>query len=195
MKKILIVLLGFIINSCLAGQEIRLSIAPTSNVFNKSSIGDDTWDSQAWGLSTGIDYLFFIKDKLGFGVGLGFQKSRTNNMIQTEPFNYFLSTEKIYLLTISLKSKYNISKIFYLSLDPLIDFHLNYDPLQITDNQSGLGLSSGIGGNFKLNNLLYFNVEPRLWMHNIVPFHNFESPFRLSVVGINLGLVLAYKNT
>ena len=195
MKKLLISILSLTIYSSLAGQELRFSVALTSNVFHKSYDGDETYDSQARGISASIDYLHFVKNKLGLGIGLGFQQNKTNNISLTMPTEYFLSTEKINLLTISLKSKYNISRLFYFSLDPLIDFHLNYDPLQVTDNQSGLGFSTGIGGNFKLKNRLYFNVEPRLWMHNLVPFHNIDTPFRLSAVGINLGLMLDQNKT
>jgi hypothetical protein len=75
----------------------------------------------------------------------------------------------------------------------MIALQINYVQHQITDNQSGLGLSTAIGGNFRLNDYLHFNVEPGLWMFNLIPFHDLDSPFRLAVAGINPGLALNHK--
>jgi len=193
MKKTILSCCGIIMTTILSGQEIRISITPTYNVFHQKYVPDKPYDSPKLGLSTNLDYLFNTKKKLKFGVGLGYQSSRVLMLFPINPTEYYEATEKIKLCSISFKSIYKLSNEFYLSLDPSIDFRINHDPLQTSDNQTGFGISSGIGGNFKVSNTLSLNVEPRLWMHNIIPFHHVEHPFRLSFAGINLGLVYGHK--
>ena len=193
MKKTFLFCCVIVLTTLLSAQEIRVSITPTSNVFHNKYVTGKTYGSPKLGLSTNLDYLFIKKKKFEFGFGLGYQSSRVLNLVQVSAIDLFEVSEKINLCSINLKSIYKLSKEFYLSLDPSIDFQINYDTLQITDNQAGLGLSFGVGGNFRLNNVLSFNVEPRLWIHNIIPFHDIDQPFRLSFVGINLGLVFGHK--
>jgi hypothetical protein len=178
----------------LFGQEFRVSIAPTYNVFHNKYVNEKPYGSPKLGTNFNLDYIITTTKKLEFGLGLGYQSSSVLKVIPIGVSEYIAATEKINLFSFSLKSVYKLSKEFYLSLDPSVDIQTNHDPIQTTENQSGLGLSFGVGGNFRLNNYLLFNVEPRLWMHNLISFHNQDAPFRLSNVGINLGLVFGHKS-
>jgi hypothetical protein len=194
MKKTILICCVIFLTTLLSGQEIRISIAPTYNVFNKNFVNLQPYGCPNLGLSTNLDYLFITNRKFEFGLGLGYQNSSLYKLIQVSPIEYSAKTEKIKLCSISFKSIFKLSKEFYISLDPSVDIQTNHDLIQTTENQSGLGLSFGVGGNFRLNNYLLFNVEPRLWTHNLISFHEQDSPFRLSAVGINLGLVFGHES-
>jgi len=194
MKKNILICCVIFLTTLLSGQEIRISIAPTYNVFHNKYVNAQPYGSPNLGLSTNLDYLFTTNKKVEFGIGLGYQSSSVLKVIQVSSTDYYAATEKIKLCSISFKSILKLSKEFYFSLDPSVEIQTNHDPIQTTENQSGLGLSFGVGGNFRLNNYLLFNVEPRLWMHNLISFHNQDSPFRLSDVGINLGLVFGHRS-
>jgi hypothetical protein len=192
MKKTILICCVVFLTTLLSGQEIRISIAPTYNVFNKKYVNAQPFGSPNLGLSTNLDYIFATTKKIEFGIGLGYQSSSLFKVVQVNSIESAEKTEKINLCSISFKSIFKLSKEFYVSLDPSVDLQTNHDPIQTTENQSGLGLSFGVGGNFRLNNYLLFTVEPRLWTHNVISFHNQDSPFRLSEAGINLGLVFGH---
>ena len=194
MKKTIIICCVIFLTTLLSGQEIRISIAPTYNVFHKNFVNSQPYGCPNLGISTNLDYLFATNKRVEFGLGVGYQSSSLFKVVQVNPIEYAEKTETINLFSVSLKSIFKLSKEFYFSLDPTVDLQTNHDPIQTTENQSGLGLSFGVGGNFRLNNYLLFNVEPRLWMHNLISFHAQDSPFRLSNAGINLGLVFGYKS-
>jgi hypothetical protein len=194
MKQTILICFVIFLTTALSGQEIRISIAPTYNVFHKKYVNAQPYGSPNLGLSTNIDYLFNTNKKFEFGIGLGYQSSSVLKLVQVNPIDIAEKTEKINLCSISFKSILKLSKEFYFSLDPSVDIQTSHDPIQTTENQSGVELSFGVGGNFRLNNYLLFNVEPRLWMHNLISFHDQDPPFRLSNVGINLGLVFGHKS-
>ena len=194
MKKTILICCVIFLTTLLSAQEIRISISPTYNVFHSKYVMLQPYGSPNLGLSANLDYLFTTNKRFEFGIGLGYQRSSLFRLIQVSSTDYSAKTEKIKLCSFIFKSIFKLSKEFYFSLDPSVDIQTNHDPIQTTENQSGLGLSFGVGGNFRLNNYLLFNVEPRLWMHNLISFHDQDSPFRLSYVGINLGLVFRHKS-
>ena len=194
MKRAILICCVIFLTTLLPGQEIRISISPTYNVFHTKYVMPQPFGSHNLGLSANLDYLFSTNKKFEFGIGLGYQSSAVVKVIQVSSTDYSAKTEKINLCSFSFRSIFKLSKEFYVSLDPSVDIQTNHDLIQTTENQSGLGMSFGVGGNFRLNNYLLFNVEPRLWMHNLISFHDQDSPFRLSYVGINLGLVFSHKS-
>jgi hypothetical protein len=189
MKKAILICSIFLISTILSGQKIRLSITPTSNVFHNSYEGKNPYDSPKLGLNTSFDYFFITRGKMEFGLGIDYQVNKVLWLYTASMSSYAQVEEKISLLSANFNAIYKLSEIFYLSIAPSVDFRLNRETQQSSNNQSGIGFSSGLGGNFKINNKLYFNVEPRLWVHNIVPFQHVDQPFKLSFAGINLGLV------
>jgi hypothetical protein len=193
MKKLILTGCVVLLTASLSGQNLRMAITPITNVFHSKYLGD-TFDSPKLGFNASLDYLFTTNKFIRFGIGLDYQSSRTLNVSPISQIEYSALSEKINIYSITLKSMLKLTKEFYFSFDPTIDYQGNYSNTQITDNQSGLGLSVGIGGNFKLNNFLQFNVEPRLWIHNIIPFDATNSPFRLSTAGINLGLIFGHNS-
>ena len=192
MKKTTFFFSVFFLAKIISAQEIRVAITPISNVFHNKVDFFHKYDSPKLGISTSFDYLFVSDSQFEFGIGLGYQSSKVLKLV-SDIVDYKAVSEKINLVSVSFKSILKLSSIFYFSLDPTMEFRINKDPNQTSDKMSGLGVTSGFGGNFKLNNTFCMNVEPRLWINNIVPFHHADQTFRLSFVGINLALVIGHK--
>lgn len=193
MKKLVLFLCIVSITAILSGQEFRISIAPTfSNVYHTKYVKSSPYGATDFGYTGNLDFMFVTNRKVDFGIGLGYQISQV--IIWIPDLSYFTPDhERIDLFIISFKSKVKLPNKFYLSLDPSFDKQVNYDRYHVADNQTGLGLSIGFGKNFRMSNGLLFNIEPRLWLHNLVPYYDLDRPFMLAVAGVNFGLVFGQK--
>jgi hypothetical protein len=201
MKKISAILFLIFSTSILYGQEFEISVAPTiNNVFNYNYPGVYTTKALA-GFSTSIDYLFRKDKRISLGIGLSYHFSQIKMIPGKYASIWSPFPEKINLFSISLRSVYNMRRGFYLSLDPNLNYQ-QYDILeQIIDNQSGIGLSFGVGKYVRIKerlfpnfNPVFFKLEPRLYTHNIIPFNQKNHSDRLTILGLNLGLVFWTKN-
>jgi len=196
MKKTAFTFFIFIMSAALFGQEFKFSVAPTvSSIFHYRFVAGGPYGSARFGINSQLDYLFVTNKKVEFGIGVGYQNSHVQVIV---PFDggassYSASISKVELLSLRLRSVLNLKKDFYVSLAPIIDYQIRRGIGQHIDNQSGLGLAFGIGNNIKLNESLALNIEPTLWIHNIVPFNDENLPFRLTVAGLNFGLIFGHK--
>ena len=156
----------------------------SNNYSCKSNKSVSDFDNVPFGVNTGIDYLFASKTHWQLGFGIGYQYSKIEMAKVAELRTDFTSrTDKVSILSVSLKSVYNFGQDFYLSLDPTFNFQLNYTSQQYLDNQTGLGLIVGVGKNIEIKKALFLNVEPRLWIDKT-----------MTVAGLNLGLIFAHKH-
>jgi len=201
MNKAILTLLCFILTTILFGQEIKISIAPTINnaFYCQFVAGGPTFKSKL-GLSTNIDFLLHSNNRLNYGVGINFQSSSVEIIPEPNlpPNDRPRHTEKISIFSFYLNTVYNFKNGLYMSLAPSLDLHTNYESIinniyQTIDNQTGLGLTYGFGKNLNLTNSLFLNIEPRLWIHNIIPFHDENLPLRLTTIGLNFGLVFGHN--
>jgi len=190
MRKLILSSIIFFLTTILYGQEFKISLAPTINSahFYRAMLGTPYEQNWKAGLSTSFDYLFIRDKKINFGFGINYHFSQVEFILNSNTGDMILRTENTNLISLSFRTVYILKNHFYISLDPAIDLHLNYDDQQLLDNQSGLGLSLGIGKNIKINDALLLNIEPKLWVHNIVSFKEI-SPYRLTTIGVNVGLV------
>jgi hypothetical protein len=181
--------------SILSGQELRLSLAPTfSNVYHLKYAKSTPYGAADFGYTGSLDYLFVTNKRVDFGIGLTYQISQVVIWIP-DLSDFTPAHERIDLFSISFKTRVKLPNEFYLSFDPSLDKQVNYDRYHFADNQTGLGLSVGFGRNFRVSDGLFLNIEPRLWIHNLVPYNKLERPFMLAVAGINFGLVLGHRVT
>lgn len=196
MRKLIISSIIFFLTTMLYGQEFKISLAPTINSAHLYWAVKGAPPGQNWkaGFSTSFDYLFIRDKKINFGLGINYHFSQVEFIFNSNTGDMILRTENINLISLRFRTVYILKNHFYISLDPAIDLHLNYDERQLLDNQSGLGLSLGIGKNIRINDALLLNIEPKLWVHNIVPFHNESLPYRLTTIGLNFGLVFGQKS-
>ena len=177
-----------IMATLLLGQELKISIAPTiSNVHFYNYFAGATYGQPRFGISSSMDYLFVTNKKIEFGLGLGFQNSQVYLITPSSRFNDLTAvTEGVKILSINLRSVYNLKRDFYFTLVPSLDLQVTPNDLENINNQTGLGLSIGIGNNINLNESLALNIEPRLLLHNIIPNVAERVPYRLITTGLNL---------
>jgi hypothetical protein len=196
MKKTLLTSFICILTTILYSQEIKVSLAPTINRgLRYTFVAGGAGQNPGVGFTTSLDYLFLGDKKINLGFGLNYHFSQVEfvpNMSAGDRPNH---TENINLISFRFKSIYKLKNQFYVSLDPSVDFHLNYDSQQTLDKQTGIGLSFGFGENIKINEAINLNIEPKIWIHNIIPFTETNLPYRLTALVLNLGFVFGPKHT
>jgi hypothetical protein len=190
MKRVLSIQLLLLIASICKSQDIVLSFAPTlNNVFQYQFVSGGITGNAKPGLNIAFEYVRSTTNRISYGFGVSYQFSRveivSEPMIEAEPHK-----ESINLLSASFKTVFNFRKGYYLTTDPIIDVQLNSSSQKSIDNQSGLGVSIGFGKRVLLNERFSINIEPRLWIHNVVPFVDTNIPQRLTVIGLKAGLRL-----
>jgi hypothetical protein len=178
MKKTLLISFICILTTILYSQDIKVSVAPTINtaIRYKFFAGGPGKNPKA-AFTTSLDYLKLNDNKINFGLGLNYHFSQVEfvpNMSAGDRPNHI---EKVSLISFRLKSVYKLKNQSYLSLDPSFEFHLNYDSQQTLDKQSGIGLSFGFGENIKIKEVVIFNIEPKMWIHNIISFTESNHPY------------------
>lgn len=196
MKNTFIASILFILTTFLNGQKLNISVAPTINAgLYYQFVAGGPGQKIKPGFTTSIDYLFLNDNKINFGLGFNYHFSQVEFVPNINTGEMLLHAENINLISFRFKSVYKFRNQFYLSLDPSIDFHLNYDSQQTLDKQSGIGLSFGFGKNIRVNEVIDFNIEPKIWTHNIISFTDSNLLYKLTTIGLNLGLVFGPKIT
>lgn len=194
MKKAFIACTCLIMTSLLYGQEFKISVAPTvsSGLYYQFVAGGPGQNLKA-GFTTSFDYLILNDKRINLGFGLNYHFSKVEFVPNPNTGDMPLHTENVNLISIRFLTNLKLRNQFYISLDPSADFHLNYESQQTLDKQSGIGLSFGFGKNIKIKEAVALNIEPKLWIHNIIPFNESNLPYRLTTIGLNLGLVFGFK--
>jgi hypothetical protein len=190
MKRLLSIQMLLLIAIISKGQEIVLSFAPTlNNVFHYQFVSGGITGNSKPGLNIAFEYVRSTTNHISYGYGVSYQFSRVEivpePMTEAEPHK-----ESINLISASFKTVFNFRKGYYLSTDPLIDLQLKSSSQKSIDNQSGLGVSIGFGKRVLVNESFSINIEPRLWVHNVVPFVDTNIPQRLTVFGLKAGFKL-----
>ena len=195
MKRIFIANVLIILTTILYGQEFKISIAPTINSgLHYQFVTGGPGQHIKTGLTTSLDYLFLNDNKINFGLGCNYHFAQVEFVPNMNTGDMPLHSEKVNIISLRLKSVLRFKNQFYFSLDPSVDFHLNYDAEQTLDKQSGIGLSFGLGKNIQIKETIYLNIEPKLWIHNIFSFTEQDLPYRLTALGLNLGLAFGSKS-
>lgn len=206
MKKSILTSIAFLLSTILYGQDlfgnseqdslkfksdIKISVAPTDNIalYYQFVAGGPGMNNKP-GFSTSLEYLFRSNKTITLGFGLCYQFAQVEYTPNMNTGDWFTGQiDKINVLSFNFSTIVKSKNDFYLSVNPMVTLQLNYNSDFITDNQSGLGLSFSVGKYFHLNDKLRLNIEPRLWIHNIVPFQDENLYKKLTTLGLNLGLV------
>jgi hypothetical protein len=195
MKKKFLTALICIITTILYSQEIKVSVAPTINAgLHYQFVAGGPGQNLKAGFTTSFDYLFLQDKKVNYGFGLNYHFSQVEFVPNLNTEDMLLHTEAVNLISLRFKTKYKLKNLCYLSLDPSVDFHLKYESQQTLNKQTGLGLSIGLGKNIKIKESVYLNLEPKLWIHNIIPFTEMNNSYCLTTLGFNFGLVFGPKD-
>jgi hypothetical protein len=195
MKKTILASVFLILTSSLCGQEFKISFAPTINcgLYYKFVAGG-SGQNLKMGLTTSIDYVFLNGNNINLGLGFNYHLSQVEFVPNLNTGDMQLHTENVNLISVRFKTVYKLKNHFYFSLDPSVDFHLNYNSQQTLDKQSGIGLSFGFGKDINIKEIVYLNIEPRIWIHNIISFTDSNLRYHLTTLGLNLGLVFGSKH-
>lgn len=190
MKKVLSIQLLLLIAIMGKGQEAVLSLAPTfNNVFYYQLVAGGPSGNAKPGLNIAFEYVRSTTNCFSYGYGVSYQFSQVEivpqPMLEVEPHS-----ETVNLISASFKTVFNFRRGFYVSTDPHVSIQLNSSSQKSIDNQSGLGISMGFGKRILLNDRFSISIEPRLWIHNVVPFVDTNIPQRLTVFGLKAGLRL-----
>jgi hypothetical protein len=190
MRKSILIPLILILTNILSGQIIKISIAPTINagLYYQISVLGGPGQNIKPGLITSLDYLLINDKRINFGFGLNYHYCQVEFVPNLNNPDLPLHSENINLISARFKTVYKLKNQYYLSIDPTLDFQLHYDSQQTLDRQSGFGLSFGVGKNIQLKETVFLNIEPRLWIHNIIPFGELKHGYHLTALGINIGL-------
>lgn len=207
MKKSIFTAIVFLLSTIIYGQQdptgnsdqenlnsksdIKISVAPTNNIalYYQFVAGGPGVNNKP-GFSTSFEYIFRSNKIINLGFGLSYQFAQVEYTANMNTGDWFTGQiDKISVLSFNFSTIVKSKNDFYLSFNPMVTLQLNYNSDFITENQSGLGLSFSVGKYFNLNDRLRLNVEPRLWIHNIVPFQDEHLYKKLTTLGLNLGLV------
>ncbi len=191
MKTILLTILAVLLAMEASAQEIKISISPTMNdaLRLRSVDGGPNYYCRP-GLNASLSYHFKTDNKINLAVGLTYQ----NATVKVDPFippqdDPLPFNESINLLSFNVGACYNFNRGFFASIDPLIHFQLDYHDDNSISNQTGIGISGGIGKKLYLKSNLSISIEPKIWIHNLIPLQEESLPLRLTVAGINIGLI------
>lgn len=190
MKRVLSIQMLLLIAIMSKGQETVLSIAPTlNNVFHYQFVAGGPGGNSKPGLNIAFEYVRSTTNRVSYGYGVSYQFSQVK-LVPAPMIEGESHIETINLISASFKTIFNFRKGYYLSTDPLIDIQLNSSSQKSISNQSGVGISIGYGRRVLLNEKFSVNIEPRLWVHNVVPFVDTNIPERLTVIGLKAGIKL-----
>ncbi len=192
MKKIFILFCWMIFSLPLYSQnnnKISIYYGFSSNELTRKELldGAPSYDGKGGNLF-GLGYEREIFHNFCIETGLEYSK----NSIEITPSFYpeiDLTSRKvtIEILTIPIYANYTFLKYLYANVGALIDFELNREEYDSTDNQSGIGFGLGIGGKYAFNNLILF-VNPFYQIHAVIPFNKENYQQHLNELGLKFGI-------
>ena len=190
MKRVLSIQMLLLVAIMSKGQETVLSVAPTlNNVFHYQFVAGGLNGNPKPGFNIAFEHVRSTTSGVSYGYGVSYQFSQVK-LVPNPSFEAEPHKETLTLISASFKTVFNFRKGYYLSTDPLIGIQLNSSSQKSISNQSGVGISIGYGRRVLLKERFSINVEPRLWVHNVVPFVDTNIPERLTVIGLKAGLKL-----
>ena len=194
MKKSTLTYLFIFMTTALFGQEFKISVGPTLSNISYYKLAPGLYSRAKFGLNADFEYIFITNRKLEFGIGATLHNSHVEIIIpHLETLGATHITQNVALLSINFTSIYNLGPDFYLRLSPILDFQIKHNPLHRIGDQTGVGLSFGIGNNIKLSESVSLNIEPKLWIHNMIPLRDKHLNYWLTTAGLNMGLVFGHK--
>ena len=171
------------------GQTVTVLLSPTVNCApHYKFVQGGPGQIIKFGFTTSFDLLIIDKNNFGIGVGLNYHYCQVEFTPNLNSGDMIQHTETINLLSCRWINMIHISGNYYLSIDPSIDFQIKHASSNTLGNQSGIGFALGFSKYFALNENLFLSIEPKVWIHNIIPFSHEELPYRLTSAGVNIGL-------
>jgi hypothetical protein len=193
MKSIVLSIPMILMSMIVRGQNFEISFAPAINdIWHSPDLtGLPVYKSRA-GFNAGIHIARSVEKKLTLRYGLTYQHSK----VEVDPFidpSYDPppSDATADILSLEIDANLNFKHNFYLSFGPTIDLQLANKPDNL-ESQTGVGLITGFGKRFKLNEKLFLNVRPNMGLRNIITMEDENAlKLRLLTAGLNIGIVFS----
>ena len=190
MKQFAIIGIIMFLTTSLFCQDIGISVAPTiNNVFHFQFVAGGPGYKARPGFNITFDCLSNKDKKIRFGTSLSYMSSQIRIVpnINT-PGLVTLNESYFNMLSVSFRISITLKNNFYFNIDPIADLQLNNSHDNIA-NQSGIGISPSFGKLFKISKTAFVRIEPKLWIHNIIPFSSEDLQLHLTQVGLNIGFL------
>jgi len=136
----------------------------------------------------GVNYQRNLIKNLAFETGLEYSKNDIEIIPEFFP-NSGLTPYRhmIEIISIPMYANYKFLKYFFINGGTILDFEINREKFDPTDNQSGIGLGVGFGMKYSIGNLQLF-VNPFYTKHAIIPFERKKYPQRIDNTGLKFGI-------
>lgn len=162
-----------------------------NNVFRFSEIEGAGYADNGEGLRFGITYNRKISER--FWINSGVNYMRTSNVYHgaiispMEP--QIIQSQTSEIVQVPLRIRYDIINWFYIKTGLTIDNQFNNKEGKYVDNQTGIGFSFAGGVDFKISDLIYFNIEPEFGITSLIPFNtdDYQQHFLLTGINLNIG--------
>lgn len=187
MKKVIPFFFFICLSSLGKSQELTIFVAPTvNNVYYYNFVVGGSSGNYKLGIYASFEYFRSKENILTWGYGLSLQRSNVE-IVPAPNIGGEIHIENVNLISGNLKVLFNLPDEYYLSIDPFIDLQLKSNTQSSIDDQTGWGLSFGLGKRLSIRETISMKIEPRMWVHNIVPFVDKNLSKRLTVFGIKAG--------
>ncbi|SHF51384.1 Outer membrane protein beta-barrel domain-containing protein [Salegentibacter echinorum] len=189
MKKILLSAFLLLISfNALAQKQNEIRIyggITTSDISRHSKLDGDVSLDLNNTYEFGLRYLLQITQNLAIETGLNYWRGdvKINPPMNPGP-NLSSRKEKLQITSIPIYANFSFLDYFFINGGPVMDFQSSDSSI---DDQSGIGVGLGIGGEYSFNNFSVF-INPNIRRYAVIPFEEENNHQKLTSFGVNLGL-------
>jgi len=198
LKEISIILMLFFSVSFVFSQEKQLlsvhyGIASNVSLMKAGIVGAASSEGKG-AIAIGVNYQKFKSINSSYQIGLFY----SNNKFETTPAFYpgidmTPKKKEIKMLTLNFFKNYTFLTYAFVNGGFLLDIDMSKKDYAPIDNQSGIGLSLGVGGKFSYKDF-EVTINPFINTHAILPFTS-EDQQHIWEAGIKFGLGYFFKPT
>lgn len=197
MKKLLIIFLVLISFAASAQESSRNSYglvvgAGSASVIRASLEGAPNLDLQR-NFELGANFYRQIGPKLKFETGLVYHYNKLTQKSVFSPDVPQVTTQyDVHLIYLPAFLRIKLSKYFFVNGGGMVDIDISnsmgLSNSRALNNQSGLGVGLGIGGEVAVLHKFYLQVNPYLNLHGVLPVQRENYPGRILDAGIKVGV-------
>jgi len=188
---LLILILLFSFNTSFAQnkQIISVQLGKANNLMirNTNLVGSGSVEGKG-SILFGVDYQTYKKARLSYQIGLDFSK---NNFELTPAFQPDIDMsphkKEVKIIGLHFLANFTFLKYAFVNGGVLLDYDMSPEDYSGIDNQSGLGISAGIGGKYQFSDF-EISINPFVNSHSIIPFKESNYQQHLWQAGIKFGV-------
>lgn len=157
----------------------------TSDISRHNKLAGDVSLDLSNTYEFGLRYLLQITPNLAIETGLNYWRGDLKIKPAFNPgANLTSRTEKLHITSIPIYANFNFLDYFFVNAGPIMDFQSSDSSI---DDQSGIGIGLGIGGEYSFSNFSIF-INPNIRRYAVIPFEEENNHQKLTSFGVNLGV-------